>query len=338
MNHAHFARLLAAYRAAPLEFQATSYWAAYEDELLKLVRTIDFDELRSGKHRVLRAFGFADAVYHRKNTPLRRFLSRLLGLKERYLTPYSASREQIEEMAYRHCEIYGQLTGARPISSLSASLAGGPPGAFVVDGRDYTMPFLSYYLRYCFAQQFIPFANSPVLVELGSGSGYLVEVLKKLYPELTVLCFDLPGQVFLCENYLSAALGSNQIVTTETTLDWNSLSEVKAGRVHFFGNWQMPLLNDFKFDAFWNAASFGEMEPDVVRNYLSFVKGKARWIYLQQIRGGQKTSGTVRVQDPITLEMYKSMLDSYELLAEQDSYAANYRDAGGYFEAVWRAT
>ena len=332
----HFAELLAAYRAAPEEFQATSYWAAYEDELLKFIAKMDFDELRSGKHRVLRAFGFDDSVYHRRYTPIRRFLARMLGLKPRYMAPYSLTRDKIEEMAWRHCEIYGQLTGALPLAGVESSLAGGPPGVFSVDGRHYTIPFLSYYLRYCFAQQFIPFANNPVMVELGSGSGYLIEVLKKLYPDLTVLCFDLPGQVFLCEHYLSAVLGEEQVVSTATTLNWNSLEAVERGKVNFLGNWQMPLLQDFSFDLFWNAASFGEMEPDVVRNYLSFVKGRAKWVYLQQRRGGQKTSGRVHVKDPISLDMYKSMLDGYELLEVQDSYVADRKVAGDYFEGVWR--
>ncbi len=305
--------------------------------MLKLIAKIDFAELRSGRHRVLQAFGFSDAVYHRKYTPLRRLLARLLGLKQRYLTPYSVSREQIEEMAWRHCEVYGQLTGALPLATIEASVAGGPQSVFNAGGKRYTMPFLSYYLRYCFAQQYIPFDRNPVLIELGSGSGYQVELLKKLYPDMTILCFDMPGQIFLCENYLSAALGSDQVVTTESTLGWENLSAVQPGKVYCLGNWQMPLLSHFSFDVFWNAASFGEMEPGVVRNYLSFVTGTAEWIYLQQMRGGQKTTGSAHVQEPITLDMYKSMLQGYVLCAEQDNYAANYRDAGDYFEAVWRA-
>jgi len=58
-------------------------------------------------------------------------------------------------------------------------------------------------------------------------------------------------------------------VATDSTLGWTDLSNITPGRVHLLGNWQMPTLREFQFDLFWNAASFGEMEPDVVENYLS---------------------------------------------------------------------
>jgi hypothetical protein len=46
----------------------------------------------------------------------------------------------------------------------------------------------------------------------------------------------------------------------------------------------MPLLSDLELDVFWNPASFGEMEPDVVENYLGYLKGDCGWIYLLQAR------------------------------------------------------
>jgi hypothetical protein len=61
----------------------------------------------------------------------------------------------------------------------------------------------------------------------------------------------------------------------------------------------MPLLSDLAFDVFWNAASFGEMEPDVVENYLGYLKGDCGWIYLLQARHSKETGGRTHVREPI---------------------------------------
>jgi hypothetical protein len=200
------------------------------------------------------------------------------------------------------------------------------------------MQFLSYYVRYCFSQKHIRFRGDEIVVELGSGSGYQIEVLKKLYPDLTVLCFDLPAQIFLCEKYLTQALGEPSIVGTGRTRGWSDLSSIDRGRVHFFGSWQIPLLENFGFDVFWNAASFGEMEPEIVENYLRYVKGNASWIYLLQARHGKETTGATHVENPIAFGDYEEMLSGYSLQEEHDAWQAHRRlwQSGGYFEAVWR--
>ena len=102
-------------------------------------------------------------------------------------------------------------------------------------------------------------------------------------------------------------------------------------------NWQMPLVRELQFDVFWNAASFGEMELEVVANYLDCVKGNARWVYLLQARHGKETTGKVHVKKPITLDNYKSMLSGYVLRAQHDAWRACKRlsQSGGYFEGVW---
>ena len=253
--------------------------------------------------------------------------------------PYGLSIPAIQEMAYRHCELYGALTGARPIASIPASRVGSPADLFEVEGRPYTVKFLDYYLRYCFANQHLHLRGDETVVELGSGSCYQVEVLKKACPGLTILCFDLPAPLYLGQAYLQQALGADAVVTTAPTRGWQDLSGLRRGAVHFFGNWQMPLVKGHPVDLFWNAASFGEMEPEVVRNYLSFVKGPARWIYLLQARAGKSTTATARVARQSTFETYVDLMSGYELVAQQDVYLSQRRlveGIGGYFEGIWR--
>ncbi len=241
-------------------------------------------------------------------------------------------------MAFKHCIDAGKLANALPVTSIETSTFGAPADLFKIQGKNYTMMFLSYYLRYCFAHKNINFKGDEIIVELGSGSGHQVEVLKKLYPGITVLCFDLPSQLYVCEEYLTNALGKETVISAEVALDLTNLSSIEKGKVYMFGNWQIPLLKNFKFDVFWNAASFGEMEPGIVKNYLSYVLANAEWIYLLQARKGKESSANSGVEKSITFEDYNQMLLHYKLIDEEDAYYAHMRmrHSGGYFEAVWK--
>lgn len=342
MDTSGLRELLEAYENAPREYHATRYWRAYHDRILAAVEALDVDQLRSGRYPILSTFGFNDTVYaYHPNLPLwkKAALKAVHRVTQnRSALPYSLDVTAIREMAYRHCELLGELTRSRPVAQVGMSDFGNPADRFEIGGQLYSVQFLGYFVRYCFANKHLRFAGDEVVVELGPGCGYQIEILMKLYPDLTVLCFDLPTQIFLCETYLSRALEPHQIVGTGQTLGWSDLSSCRPGAVHFFGNWQVPLLRDLEMNLFWNAASFGEMEPAVVENYLSHVLGRAEWVYLLQARHGKETTGTAHVDRPIAFGDYDALLTGYELEEEQDAYLAHRRlaDSGGYFEALWR--
>lgn len=336
-------QLYAAYQKAPEIFHVSRYWRAYEQKILDEVKTADIRELRSGKYPLFSTFGFNDLVYNYHPTMPAyvreaRKLVRKLFIENRASLPYSLRLEDIREMAYTHCLLQGKLSNARSIADIEASDFGNPQDVFLFHGKKYTMSFLNFYLRYCFAQQYVGLQGDEIIVELGSGSGYQTEILKKLYPDLTILCFDLPAQLYLCEQYLTGVFGEQAVVSSSQNLELQSLSGIEKGKIHFFGNWQMPLLKGFAFDVFWNAASFGEMEPHIVANYLSYIKDEASWVYLLQARHGKESTASTGVSQPIRFDDYQAMLgSSHHLVREEDAYEANRRmtKTGGYFQAVW---
>lgn len=342
----HLDKLYQAYDNAPEIFHASRYWRAYEKKIINEVRNTDLNELRSGKYPIFTTFGFNDLVYYYHPTmpfyiKAIRKIVRSLFIDNRASLPYSLRLDDIREMAYLHCVLEGRLAGAKPITDIETSQFGKPQDLFRMYGRQYTMKFLNYYVRYCFGQNYMHLKGDEIIVELGSGSGMQVEILKKLYPNLTILCFDLPAQLFLCEKYLLNVLGNDRIVSSEKNLNITSLLNIEKGKVHFFGNWQFPLLKNFKFNVFWNAASFGEMEPDIVINYLNYLRGSCDWIYLMQARNGKESSQETGVIKPTKFEDYNMMLGSdYQLVHEADAYDANRRvsQTGGYFQAIWKAT
>jgi len=335
--------LISAYKKSDGIYHATLYWNTYEQEILETINKIDINELRSGKYPILATFGFNDVVYtYHPYMPLWKkitfkFIHKHL-IKNRPILPYGLSLSSIREMAYHHCELKAELTGSVPISDIGISDFGNPADLFEVNDKKYTISFLDYYLRYCFANKHIDFNGEEIIVELGSGSGHQIEVLKKIYPKATIFCFDLPLQIYLCETYLSNALGEENIVSTSETQNWQSLEKYKKGCVHFLGNWQFPLLKNFKFDVFWNAASFGEMEPEVVKHYLSYIKDQADWVYLLQARHGKETAGITHVRKSIAFDDYREYLSGYALHGEEDVYQSVQRlsASGGYFEAIWK--
>ena len=82
--------------------------------------------------------------------------------------------------------------------------------------------------------------------------------------------------------------------------------------------WQLPLLEG-SIDLFVNFVSFQEMEPDVVRNYLSQIQRLSpRYILLRNMREGKqiaRKAGDVGVREPVLGEHYDTYLPEFKLVA-----------------------
>ncbi len=343
--------LRADYRAAPSHFHATRYWESYEESIAHEVARLDPAQIDSGLYPYLATFGFGTVPYARRRRSRsfkagRLALDKLLDAANRIAAdtkagfiPYGLKLDDLYALALAKAELAALRSGARPPSTLEAPAVGAPQDAFEVDGRRLSVSYLDYYLRYCFVHGAVGgLRGDEVIVEIGSGSGKQAAVLKQLLPDATILCFDLPLQLFLAYHYTRSFM-PGQVVGPDETRGWTDLSGLRRGKIHFFGNWQMPLASGLRFDLFWNAASFGEMEPAVVQRYLSYVSG-AEWIYLMQARHGKET-GRRRggVEQPQTFDDYCRYLPGYVLQQERLAQGAlkPYRETGGYFEAVWRS-
>ena len=88
------------------------------------------------------------------------------------------------------------------------------------------------------------------------------------------------------------------------------------------GSWQFNMLKSFNFDLFWNSASFQEMEPAIVENYLSIIRNKADYIYLNQNMNGMPTGkiGTLRVLEKTTDKTYLNSLSNYNLINRSEAF------------------
>lgn len=340
-------------KAAPDFFQPTNYWAIYEDRFMKELRQHGLRDFRRRDDLVFRAFGAVDFVnpvarvaisqsrmfrtWFRWVPGVQTFSTRI----DKFLQRYVRNIDDLDLESYTRLGFYfarskAEQTSARSISDFSMSLVGNPGGVTEIEGKFYTRQMIQYYLQYVDVCRHVDFRELRIFAELGSGSGRQVEILAQLHPKLTFLLFDIPPQIYVAEQYLTAIF-PDRVTSYRETREWTDLSQIESGRIYILGNHKMPLLETAQIDLFWNSASFHEMEPDVVRKYLGYVGESTKWVYLSEdLKGGVKAKkpgdfGILQVTD---LEDYISGLPNHKLIEKRQTLRVNgkpLRDHGMIF-------
>jgi putative sugar O-methyltransferase len=226
----------------------------------------------------------------------------------------------IVEHAYVRC-LFAALASPQvvPIDQLRVSRAGNPFG-FRVLGRFFTLPTFGYYLRYAFAAAQVDFSTVDTVVELGSGAGRQAEVLASLHPDLAIVQLDLAPQLYVAERYLTAAL-PDRVVPYRATRGTGPLRP-ERGKITFAGNFRLADLCDTGRTLFWNAASFGEMEPAVVEHYASIAGSYAEWLFLHQCFTGKERAGADGhgVLEPVVDEHYERFFGCFTCTAREPAH------------------
>jgi putative sugar O-methyltransferase len=266
---------------------------------------------------VLSSFGATDVIvpYSRltdlflKSLVLKKF-SRLVSL-----VYAGVELDDVRRLCYDFANLCGAKCGAKPLAKFSASTVGNPQDIYEIKGQLHTTSLLYYYLQYAYCCQFINFNSIKSVMEIGSGSGKQVEVIKKLNPHLTFYVFDIAPQLYVCEQYLSA-LFPDSVVSYRQTRKMATAPSQNEEKIFVFGNWKLPELSNLSYDLFWNSASFQEMEPKVVLNYLKFVNEQTQFAFLHEAMNGKEVAfrkGEHGVLRQTRLEHYKEGLSSFEL-------------------------
>lgn len=306
--------------AADRVFRPTNYWSARCDRLAENIRA-------NGLFNVRRDKAFSR---HKKGTPE-------AGMWRFGVTDWSD--DATPAAAWSAALESARGSPAVPLQQLPASRAGNPRG-FKMERMFYTHSWLKYFARYAYVARFL-LLDRQVVAEIGPGSGKQAHLLKQAHPGLTVLLFDVAPQLYIANQYLKKALGDD-VIGYDRARRIGSFADIEPGKVHVMGSWQVPLLSTGPLDLFWSAASFQEMEPDVVAHYLSFV-AHAENIYLMQAMGGQKVarrlnSGamTEGVLEQTTLETYLDSLPCHEIIDQRLAVIAVYGDRNPYSDTFWR--
>ncbi len=343
-------RMLADQTAAPAIYQPTHYWAAYEPHVIAALRA-GLHDFRRRPDAALSTFGATDEPptmlssitgvppeHAATVSELVETLNRALADGDQVL-PYLLRVADVFELAYSFCrEQSRRAASVASIDELDVSRVGNPYG-FDRDGHFLTNAALYYYMRYAFVAEHVDLRDVDVVVELGSGSGKQVEVLKRLHPHLTFVLADLAPQLYVAERFLRAALPADAIPYDDTRGD--GVLDLEPGKIHFVGPARVEDLNPNGTVLFWNAASFGEMEPDVVAHYAKVVSPIADWLYLCECFTGKErvqAGRTGGVLEPVVWSHYTDSFCEHALVERRPAHTGHaplVEGACSYDDTFW---
>jgi len=336
-------------------YRPTNYWSFYEKELLPELKSLGLRNFRRRKNSSLSSFGATDLLpysqFQRKSSKGKlRILNFLikLALKDentrKILSKISKANlgvnySDINHLCYEFAKNYGKNTTAKPLDNFEASLVGNPEDTFQVNGKLYTPSLLYYYIMYAYCSNFINFDSVNTMMEIGSGAGKQIEVIKKLHPQINFFVFDIPPQLYVCERYLST-LFPDSVVSYKETRKMKKIPTENNGKIFIFGNWQIEEIENFNYDIFWNSASFQEMEPNVVLNYLKFVNKQTKnYIFLLELMKGKEIAtvkGSPGVIEQTKLDHYKTGLKDFHIKDFSDAFMVpNLSASAGYKFSFW---
>lgn len=348
---------------APDEYRATNYWDVYDRAFLPDLRKNGLRDFRRRRDSPFATFGAIDPapsfgridlfeiwfldrfrIFNNRLTrkcpaclKLLSAVNAVLGRIFTVSTPYDVTLDDIRQLAFDRVKTMASATGARPLELFEASLLGNPEDTFNRNGKVYTMSMLYYYMRYMYCCRFIDFDSVGLVVELGSGMGKQVEITRSLHPDIRYFLFDIPPQLYVCEQYLKGVFPGS-VVSYAETRTMETLPLPQKGKIFIFGTWKFPLLEECAIDLFWNTASFQEMEPEVVSNYLSFVNRRAQMVYLQEVMGGMEIApkrGKHGVIKPTTLQDYEKALSNFERI-DNSASRTPLHEFKGYRDTFWK--
>ena len=292
-------------------YQPTKYWTEYTFEVIELIRKVGLHDFRRSNERVLSSFGCLDTApsFH-----FFTFLDNTNYLEEHtkeFLGPTFKVANSLWEsgvpvgpdgltiknfflMSERLADAKAMEVGLKPLSELSISRYGNPLG-YIKNETHHTFRSIYYFNFVCFIAQFADISQYSTIVEIGSGSGGQAEILKKLFPQLTIILLDLAPHLYIAERYLCKSLPNDLIPYQETSSkDWKG--SLLPGKIYCLPLRAIEALAPEGKVLFWNAASFGEMEPNVLKNYAKHISSFSSHLFLLQMFSGK--NGT---NSPVTM-------------------------------------
>ena len=314
-------------------YRPTKYWKNYTAAIIELFRKVGLRDFRRSKDKVLATFGCVDTI---PELQLSAFLNRSKNLTQdqlKNIEPYMEFANSLWEqgvpvgpgglavanffsMSERLADAKALKVGLKPFTELSISRFGNPYG-FIKEESHRTFRSIYYFNFVCFVAQFADLSKYTTVVEIGSGSGMQAEILKKLFPQLTIVLLDLAPQLYTAERYLTKSFPDDVVPYRESNSNnWDG--SLVPGKIHFLPLRAIENLAPKGKVLFWNAASFGEMEPGIVKNYAKYISSFSANLFLMQ-----HFSGKHGPRVSVTMPVYEKAFSSYTLIAKSQSTRAD---------------
>jgi len=306
-------------------YQPTNYWAKYESKMLSELLNFGLKDFRrKPPSSIFSSFGAIDTSL----SPIMRideegktskeekkafidFVSKYVQV-DLFYTSVNDATKYFYEYVKEKFEKQNLDLDLCPTSSY-----GNPERGLIINDSLWTMDHLQNCLLFLDSLKYIEIGEG-IFFDLGSGLGRIPEIVGKLYPDKTIIVCDIPPQLYVANQYLKSVFG-NRVVEYQENIEWIE------GKIIILPTWLMPKwLEDIEIEVFWNSASFCEMEPNIVGNYLELAKeGKTKYVCINALPNGaylkkeQIDSGVIF---PVTEDYYKYFMEEdYQLKAEYKS-------------------
>ncbi len=281
-------------------YRPTSYWIHLQKSFLPELRGKGLGDFRRRKGSVLSSFGATDLLIDGilAIKPSFRGAKRLTAFLNAFIDWFPLLELEIPAMNplwltsyfYRHVKSKYEAIGLE-LRRCPTSKFGNPEDLETIGNGVWSTIHLQYCSMFADAAKHIGFKPDGVFCELGAGLGRNVEIIGQVFENTTALVFDIPPQLYVANQYLQTIFGSRVISYREAISlippKDGSIPKGLVGKIIVLPTWRMPDWSNTKIDVFWNSASFQEMEPDVVSNYLSRVASMCpEWIFINALPMG----------------------------------------------------
>jgi len=326
--------------ARPL-YKPTNYWQFYEPDILNYLKSKGLKNFRSfdtGRIASLGAGTYKSApLSHRfkklADSAIFKIYGKIFGalggmldlvnvkkfidVEKHYLQDFRG----FQASEYRYSKLADKLSGLNILDSIEDSGVANPYDLFEINGRKYTLSFLKYFTQMTHVMRHVGAGNVKTVMEIGSGYGGSCEVYVKAFPNITYFNFDIAPAIYIAQQYLQAVF-PGRVYTYENFLAKEKIDPEKY-RVFCLPSWVLESLSGVDFDLFINAASFQEMEPDVVKNYYEMIKNRIDYAYLFELTGGTYKKTSMRsggVVEPLKMDDYIRIFKDFKVLARDEYF------------------
>jgi hypothetical protein len=177
---------------------------------------------------------------------------------------------------YRSYEIYKEYAGDD--SKLTYSPVGNPVGLYI---NGQTIPLDAIRFHYHAKQVFslLRDINNPIICEIGAGlGGQAYKILSISARPMSYMIFDIPEVLVTASYFLMANFPEKKVLLyKEASMEQIRLEQYDIILMPYF---ILPQLGNDTVDLFFNAASFGEMESEMVSEYISQIERTCRKYFM----------------------------------------------------------
>jgi len=330
-NPALLELMMADLNAADAVFQPTRYWQAYQARTVDALRRQGLSDLRARRDPVFSSFGCFEGdlgptleglggtdLSEAERQLVVDFSELIQRRSDLELLPLGASALDMMRSNLANLEREARLQNpkAASIFDLDCAIVGGPNVHFRIGGKSYTPSLLQAYRAYGQCMRDIDLTTVACIVEIGSGMGQQVELLKKLHPHLAYVLVDLPPQLYVSHQYLNAVFPGACVPYQETR--GAGPVEIQPGEIYFLGNWRIDDVVPPGSTVLWNAKSFQEMSQPVVARYFEGFSRYCDYLHLRNLRHGlePKMIEALELEDAVDKDFYDTLFASdYEQIA-----------------------